>query len=71
MTLSVFDVYVGLWTLQLAYDRRMLAARAFIQSLRKMALLNSVQKVEVEFYGSLALTGRDIARSCCYSRACR
>ena len=59
MTLSVFDVYkIGLGPSSSHTIGPMLAARAFIQSLRKMALLNSVQKVEVEFYGSLALTGR-------------
>ncbi|MGC1181691.1 L-serine ammonia-lyase [Legionella sp.] len=59
MNLSVFDLFsIGIGPSSSHTVGPMLAANAFLELLEKEDLINSVQRIKIELYGSLALTGK-------------
>ncbi|MCW8407985.1 L-serine ammonia-lyase [Legionella sp. PATHC035] len=59
MNISVFDLFsIGIGPSSSHTVGPMLAANAFLKLLDEMQLLNQVQRVKTELYGSLALTGK-------------
>ncbi|WP_392536786.1 L-serine ammonia-lyase [Legionella sp. 227] len=59
MNISVFDLFsIGIGPSSSHTVGPMLAANAFLKLLEEMQLMNQVQRVKTELYGSLALTGK-------------
>jgi L-serine dehydratase len=59
MNISVFDLFsIGIGPSSSHTVGPMLAANAFVQLLEEKNLFDSVQRVKIELYGSLALTGK-------------
>lgn len=59
LMISVFDLFsIGVGPSSSHTVGPMIAAHRFVQELETQALLNKVKKIEVELYGSLALTGK-------------
>ncbi|WP_133137401.1 L-serine ammonia-lyase [Legionella rowbothamii] len=59
MNISVFDLFsIGIGPSSSHTVGPMLAANAFLVLLEKKQLINTIQRVKIELYGSLALTGK-------------
>ena len=59
MNISVFDLFsIGIGPSSSHTVGPMLAANAFLRLLEQQNLLPSIQRVKIELYGSLALTGK-------------
>lgn len=59
MNISVFDLFsIGIGPSSSHTVGPMLAANAFLQLLEQKSLFDKTQRVKVELYGSLALTGK-------------
>ncbi len=59
MSISVFDLFsIGIGPSSSHTVGPMLAAFEFIQILHHRLMLNSVTRIKIELYGSLALTGK-------------
>ncbi|CAM4484464.1 MAG: L-serine dehydratase TdcG [Legionella sp.] len=59
MNISVFDLFsIGIGPSSSHTVGPMLAANAFLDLLEEKELINTIQRVKIELYGSLALTGK-------------